>query len=398
MNLRLSTMLLAGALAIAAPVSATAGEKKYSPGASDTEIKIGHTIAYSGPASAFGAGGRTVAAYFKMLNAANGINGRQVTFISLDDAYSPPKTVEQTRKLVEDDGVLLISGTSGTPTNSATQRYLNGKGVPQILLATGASKFNNPKEFPWTMPFWPSYGLEQKIYVDYILKTRPGAKIAVLYANDDYGRDHLNGIKAALGANAQATIVAQLSYETSDPTIDSQIVNLKASGADVFISASTPKFAAQAIRKAHEIGWTPLQFVTNASSSINAVFKPAGLENSIGVITAGFIKSPSDSLWANDSDVKAYVDFMQKWNPQDRPDDTYAIVAYVGAVMLRHVLEGCGDDLTRENVMRQVANIHDIHLPMHLPGIKLETTPQDFAAFKSLQLQRFDGEKWTPLD
>lgn len=400
MKLKFMIPVLTGVFAIAALFSANAAEKKYSVGASDTEIKIGHTTAYSGPVSAFGAGGRTLVAYFKMVNEAGGINGRRVNVISLDDAYSPPKTVEQTRKLVEDQEVLLIYGVSGTPTNSATQRYLNGKGVPQILIATGASKFNNPKDFPWTMPFWPSNGLEQKIYVDYILKMKPDAKIAVLYANDDYGKDHLDGIKAALGANpgSKASIVAELSYETSDPTIDSQIVNLKASGADVFICASTGKFAAQAIRKAHEIGWSPLKFLTNASSSVSAVLKPAGLENSVGVMTAAFLKAPNDPIWANDKDVKDYVEFMKKWNSQDNPNDFYATVAYVNAAMLRHVLESSGDDLTRDNVMKQVANIHDVRLPLHLPHVVLKTTPQDFNAFRSLQLQRFDGEKWIDVD
>src|ERR1700677_344555 len=308
----MSVLALIGAFATAALFSANAAEKKYSVGASDTEIKIGHTTAYSGPVSSFGVSGRTLVAYFKMVNQAGGINGRRVNIVSLDDAYSPPKAVEQTRKLVEDEEVLLIYGVSGSPTNSATQKYLNGKGVPQILIATGASKFNNPKDFPWTMPFWPAYGLEQKIYVDYILKTKPNAKIAVLYANDDYGKDHLNGIKTALSKNAGASIVAELSYETSDPTIDSQIVNLKASGADVFISASTPKFAAQAIRKAHEIGWTPLLFITNASSSISGVLKPAGLENSVGVMAAGFLKAPGDPILANDNDVKDYLEFIDR--------------------------------------------------------------------------------------
>jgi len=394
----ISVLALTGVFATAALFPANAAEKKYSVGASDTEIRIGHTTAYSGPVSAFGATGRTLLAYFRMVNEAGGINGRQVNVISLDDAYSPPKAVEQTRKLVEDQEVLLIYGVSGSPTNSATQKYLNGKGVPQILIATGASKFNNPKDFPWTMPFWPTYALEQKTYVDYILNTKPNAKIAVLYANDDYGKDHLNGIKTALGKNTNASIVAELSYETSDPTIDSQMVSLKASGADVFISASTPKFAAQAIRKAHEIRWTPLQFVANASSSVSTVLKPAGLESSVGVMTAAFLKAPGDPARANDGDVKDYLEFMKKWNPQDSPYDFYATVAYVNAAMLRHVLEECGDDLTRDNVMKQVANIHDVRLPLHLPRVTLKTTPQDLSAFKSLQLQRFDGEKWVDVD
>jgi branched-chain amino acid transport system substrate-binding protein len=395
---RLSIAILAGAFAIAAPFAVHAAEKKYSTGASDTDIKIGNTTAYSGPVSAFGVGGRTTVAYFRMINEAGGINGRKVIMISLDDAYSPPKAVEQTRKLVEDLEVLAIFGVSGTPTNAATQKYLNSKGVPQILISTGASRFNNPKAFPWTMPYWPDYGLEQKIYVDYILKTKPDAKIAVLYANDDYGKDHLNGLKAALGDKAKTMIVAERSYETSDPTIDSQIVTLKASGADVFINASTPKFAAQAIRRAHEIGWTPMQFVVSGASSISVVLTPAGLDNSTGVMTAGFIKAPDDPARANDQDVKDYLAFMQKWNPQDNPNDFFATVGYVRSVMLRHVLEACGDDLTRENLMKQVGDIHDIHLPLHLPKVVLKTTPQDFSVYKAMQLQRFDGKNWVDVD
>jgi branched-chain amino acid transport system substrate-binding protein len=397
-KLNASMAALAGLLAIAASIPANAADKKYSTGASDTEIKIGHTTAYSGPVSAFSAAGRTLSAYFKMVNEAGGINGRRVNIISLDDAYSPPKTVEQTRKLVEEDEVLLIYGVSGSPTNAATQKYLNGKGVPQILIATGAAKFNDPKAFPWTMPFWPTYQLEQKTYGDYIRKVKPNAKVAILFANDDYGKDHLAGIKAALSGDKGASIVAEVSYDTSAPTIDSQIVNLKASGADVFISATTPKFAAQAIRKAKEIGWTPLQFVANASSSISAVLLPAGAENSTGVITAAFIKSPGDPVWADSKDVKEYVDFMKKWNSQDSPYDFYATVAYVNAVMLHHILKSCGDDLTRENVMKQVGNIHDVHLPLHLPKIVLKTTPDDLSAFRALQLQRFDGQKWVDIE
>lgn len=395
---RIRTCLMVASVAALLPITAPAAEKKYSPGASDTTIRIGHTTAYSGPVSAFGAGGRTLSAYFRMVNEAGGVNGRRVEIISLDDAYSPPKAAEQTRKLVEQDEVLLIYGVSGSPTNNATRAYLNQKKVPQILIATGAGKFNNPKEFPWTMPFWPSYEIEQKTYVDYILKTRPTAKIGVLYANDDYGKDHLAGVKAALGAKAASMLIAEASYETSDPTVDSQIVSLKASGADVLISATTPKFAAQAIRKAAEIGWKPLQFVANASSSVSAVMKPAGLENAVGVITAGFLKAPGDPAWEKDPGVEGFVSFMKKWSPQDSPNDFYALVAYANATMLHHVLKSCGDDLTRENVMRQVGNIDDVKLSLHLPRVVLKTTPTDFAAFKALQLQRFDGTRWVDLD
>lgn len=392
-------LALASLLSLTAAAPAVAGGA-YSQGASDTEIKIGHTTAYSGPVSAFGAGGRTLQAFFRMVNDAGGIRGRKVEIISLDDGYSPPKALEQTRKLVESDNVLAIFGVSGSPTNAATQKYLNGKGVPQILISTGASRFNEPRAFPWTMPFWPAYTLEQKTYVDYILKTKPDARIGILYANDDYGKDHLGGVKAALAENpsARASIVAEIPYETSDATIDSQIVNLKASGADVLISATTPKFAAQAIRKARELNWKPLQFVANASSSIATVLTPAGLDNSVGVVTAAFLKALGDPAWAGDKDIAAYYEFMKKWNPQDNPQDFYAIVSYVNANMLKHVLEKCGDDLTRENLMKQVADIHGVHLPLHLPTIVLKTSPADFAAFKTLQLQRFDGARWVDLD
>ncbi len=395
---KIHVRLMAAAVAALLPIAASAAEKKYSTGASDTTIKIGHTTAYSGPVSAFGAAGRTLSAYFKMINDAGGVNGRRVEFISLDDAYSPPKAAEQTRKLVEQDEVLLIYGVSGSPTNNATRAYLNQKGVPQLLIATGAAKFNDPKNFPWTMPFWPSYEIEQKTYIDYVLKTKPNAKIGVLYANDDYGKDHLAGVKTALGPKAASMLVAEASYETSDPTVDSQIVSLKASGADVLISGTTPKFAAQAIRKAAEIGWKPLQFVANASSSISAVMKPAGLENSIGVVTAGFLKAPGDPVWENDPALKDYLAFMKKWNPQDSPNDFYALVAYANAAMLLHILQACGDDLTRENVMRQASSISNVKLPLHLPKVVLKTTPTDFSAFKALQLQRFDGTRWVDLD
>ncbi len=386
-------------LASVSPIgSVHAASGQYSPGASDTEIKIGHTTAYSGPVSAFGAGGRVLSAYFKMVNESGGVNGRRVGFISLDDAYSPPKAVEQTRRLVEEFGVLMITSVSGSPTNASTQKYLNSKGIPQVLISTGAAKFNNPQAFPWTMPFWPTYSLEQKTYVDYIAKAKPGAKIGVLYANDDYGKDHLAGVKTAVAANPGVSIVAEVPYETSDATVDSQMIRLKASGADTFISARTPKFAAQAIRKAKELGWSPMQFVANASNSVSAVLIPAGVENSTGVMTAAYLKVPGDPKWAQDKGVNDYLDFMKKWAPQENPQDLYAISSYANATMLHHVLKSCGNDLTRENVMKQVSNIHDIHLSMHLPKIALKTTPQDFAAFQSLQLQRFDGSRWVDVD
>lgn len=376
-----------------------AGEKQYSPGASDTEIRLGHTTAYSGPVSAFGVVGRTLGAYFSMVNAAGGINGRKVTFISLDDSYSPPKALEQARKLVESENVLLMFGVPGTPTNTATQKYLNSKGVPQVLIATGAEKFNNPKANPWTMPFWPSYLIEQKTYVDYILKHKPDAKIGVLYANDDYGKDHLHGLKAALAEKGKAaSLVSAQSYETADAVVDSQIINLKNSGADVFISATTPKFAAQAMRKAHEIGWKPMQFVANASSSVSSVLVPAGVDAATGVITAGFAKAPDDPGLATDPEVIAYRAFMQKWSPQDNVNDFYAAAGYILGGMMKTVLERAGNDLTRANIMKVLGQINGDRMPMQFDKVVLRTTPDNFAAYQALQLQKFDGKKWVTMD
>ncbi len=384
--------MLVGAMILAGPAVAKDG-----PGVSDTEIRIGHTVPYSGPVSAYGSAGRAMAGYFKKINSEGGINGRQVNFLSLDDAYSPPKTVEQTRKLVEQDQVLLIFGTTGTPTNTATHRYLNSKQVPQLFIQTGASKFNDTAKYPWTTPLYPSYHLEQKIYADYILKQRPNARIAAIYPNDDFGKDHLNGLKQALAAKGK-TLVAEQSYETTDATVDSQIITLKASGADVFVNISTPKFAAQAIRKATDIGWAPLQLIVNASSSISTVLAPAGLNNAEGIITAAFIKEPGDPVWAQDEDVKAYVAFLKKWDPQDPPDDVVGIMGYVAANTLHHVLQRAGKTPTRDSVMAVAKNLDAFRPPMLLPGLALTTTPQDVGAYRQLRLQRFNGQKWVLLD
>lgn len=398
LNTRVTVALLTGVAIATSAATAGAADKQYSPGASDTEVRIGHTTAYSGPVSAFGAGGRAYTAYFDMINAGGGINGRKIRFLSLDDAYSPPKAVEQTRKLVENENVLFIVGVSGTPTNTATQKYLNNKGVPQALISTGAGKFNDPAKFPWTMPFWPSYRLEQKTYVDYIFKVRPDAKIGVLYANDDYGKDHLEGIRKAMEAHGKADRLTAQAYETSDAVVDSQILNLKNSGADVFISATTPKFAAQAMRKAHEIGWKPMQFVANAASSVSAVLVPAGVDASTGVITGAFLKSPDDPALAGDPDIKEYLEFMRTRQSQDNPTDFFATVSYMKASVLEHVLRRAGDNLTRENIMKIVGDLHDVKAKMMLPKIVIKTTPDDFEAFKTLQLQRFDGKKWVDLE
>ncbi|HKU98415.1 MAG TPA: ABC transporter substrate-binding protein [Vineibacter sp.] len=376
--------------------AAFADEKKYSPGASDTEIKIGHTIPYSGPVSAYGVGGRCLAAYFKKLNSEGGINGRQVNFLSLDDAYSPPKTVEQTRKLVEQDQVLLIFATVGTPTNTAVQRYLNTKQVPQLMISTGASKFNDTARFPWTTPLYPSYQIEQKIYADYVLKHRPDAKIAVIYPNDDFGKDHLHGLKQALGEKGRALLVAEQSYETTDPTIESQIIALKASKADVLINISTPKFATQAIRKIYDLDWKPLHLVVNASAGISTVLAPAGLDKSVGVISTAFVKLPSDPAWVNDDDMKNYLAFMKAWAPQEPLDD--CVSSHLAASVLQHVLHRVGNNLTRENIMKAAKSLDNLRPPLLLPGITLTTTPQDVAAYRRLRLRQFDGQKWVLLD
>jgi branched-chain amino acid transport system substrate-binding protein len=374
--------------------STAVAEKKYDPGATDTEIKIGNTMPYSGPASAYGAIGRAEAAYFKMINDQGGINGRKINFISVDDAYSPPRTVEQIRKLVEEERVLFIFQSLGTPSNTAIHKYMNAKKVPQLFVATGATKWGDPEHFPWTMGWQPNYQSEAHLYAKYILNNRPAARIAVLYQNDDYGKDYLKGLKDGLGDKAGKMIVAEVSYETSDPTVDSQIVTLKSSGADTLLIFATPKFAAQAIRKTYDIGWRPLQFVNNVSSSIAAVLQPAGLEKSNGLIVGYYLRDPLDPQWKNDSGVKAFQDWKKKYNSEADPADNNVTYGYTAAQTLVHVLNQCGDDLTRENVMRQAAHIKDLSLPMLLPGIKINTSPTHFYPVDQVQLARFDGKRW----
>lgn len=387
--------LLVGLGLIASIIAGSAvAEKKYGPGASDTEIKIGQTMPYSGPVSAYGAVGRAEAAYFKMINDQGGINGRKINFISVDDAYSPPRTVEQIRKLVEEEQVLLVFQSLGTPTNTAIHKYMNAKKVPHLFVATGATKWGDPEHFPWTMGWQPNYQSEAHIYAKYILNNRPAARIAVLYQNDDYGKDYLKGLKDGLGDKAGKMIIAEVSYETSDPTVDSQIVTLKGSGADTLLIFATPKFAAQAIRKTYDIGWRPLQFVNNVSASIAAVLQPAGLEKSIGLIVGYYLKDPLDPQWKNDSGVKAFLDWMKKYNPDADPADNNVYYGYSAAQTLVQVLKQCGDDLTRESVMRQAANIKDLALPLLLPGIKINTSPTDFYPIEQIQLARFDGKRW----
>ncbi len=383
------------AVALAAAVSqASHAEKKYDPGASDAEIKIGSTNPYSGPASAYGTIGRAEAAYFKMINDQGGVNGRKIRFISLDDGYSPPRTVEQVRKLVEQEQVLFLAGTLGTPPNSAIHKYVNVKGIPHIFVNTGATKWGDPKNFPWTMGFNLNYQAEGHIYANYILENKPNAKIAILYQNDDYGKDYVKGLKDGLGDKASAMIVAEASYEVTDPTIDSQIVTLKASGADTFYNVTTPKFAAQAIRKVYDMGWKPLHILNNVSNSVGSVMIPAGLDKSVGLISAAYIKDPVDPHWKNDAEFKAYSEWFGKYYPEGDIKDIFNVSGYLIAQGVVHVLKACGDDLSRENVMKQMASIKDLQVPMMLPGIKWNTSPDDFFLIQSAQLARFDGKEW----
>jgi branched-chain amino acid transport system substrate-binding protein len=392
-HLRLGAFSAALAV-LAASSSGALAQKKYDTGASDTEIKVGNIMPYSGPASAYGVIGKTQDAYFKKINAEGGINGRKINFISYDDAYSPPKTVEQARKLVESDEVLVVFNPLGTPPNTAIQKYLNSKKVPQLFVATGATKWNDPKEFPWTIGWQPNYQSESQIYAKYILKNNPNAKIGILYQNDDYGKDYLKGFKDGLGAKAASMIVLEESYEVSQPTIDSHIVKLKSSGADVFFNITTPKFAAQAIKKNSEIGWKPLHFLNNVSSSIGSVMKPAGFENGQDIISSNYLKDPTDGQWKSDAGMKAWNEFLDKYYPEANRADLSVMYAYTVAQGLVHVLKACGDDLTRANVMKQAASIKDLELGGQLPGVKVNTSATDFAPISQLQLMRFKGDTW----
>jgi branched-chain amino acid transport system substrate-binding protein len=393
MQLRLGAF--SAALAILAATSTGAlAQKKYDTGATDTEIKIGNITPYSGPASAYGVIGKTEQAYFNKINAEGGINGRKINFISYDDGYSPPKTVEQARKLVESDEVLFIFNPLGTPPNSAIQKYMNAKKVPQLFVATGATKWNDPKEFPWTMGWQPNYQSESRIYAKYLLKEKPNAKIAILYQNDDYGKDYVKGLKDGLGAKAASMIVAEDSYETTQPTIDSNIVKLKSTGADIFFNVTTPKFAAQAIKKMAEIEWKPLHLLNNVSASIGSVMKPAGFENSQGIISSTYLKDTSDPQWKNDAGMKAFDEFLVKYFPEGNRIDGSVMYGYTVAQGLVHVLKACGDDLTRANIMKQAASIKNLELGGLIPGVKVNTGPDDFAPISQLQLMKFNGDKW----
>jgi len=372
-------------------------EKKYGPGASDTEIKVGQTVPYSGPASAYGAVGKGSAAYFDKINAEGGVNGRKIKFLSYDDSYSPPRAVEQVRKLVEQDEVLLLFANLGTPSNSAVHKYVNSKKVPHIFLSTGASKWGDPQNFPWTMGWNLSYQAEAKIYARWLLQTQPNAKIGVLFQNDDYGKDYLKGLKDGLGDKAAKMIVSEASYEVTDPTIDSQIVTLKGSGADVFVNITTPKFAAQAIRKVAEVGWKPLHILNNVSASVAAVLQPAGLDKSTGLVSTSYYKDPTDKQWESDPGVKDYLAFMKKYMPQADVADVLYLVGYTQAQALVQVLKQCGDDLTRENVMRQAANLKDLVLPLMMPGVKINTSPTDYYPIQHARMMKFDGKVWVPF-
>ena len=368
-------------------------QKKYDTGASDTEIKIGNIMPYSGPASAYGVIGKTEEAYFKKINAEGGINGRKINFVTYDDGYSPPKAVEQARKLVESDEVLVVFNPLGTPSNSAIQKYLNSKKVPQLFVATGATKWNDPKAFPWTMGWQPSYQSEARIYAKFLMKEKPDAKIAVMYQNDDFGKDYLKGLKDGLGAKA-SMIIAEESYETSEPSIDNHIVKLKATGADVLVNIPTPKFAAQAIKKMAEIDWKPMHIISNVSASVGGVIKPAGFQNSQGILSANYAKDGADSQWDSDPGMKKFFAFLEKYYPEANKLDGSVVYGYGAAQTMVKVLEMCGDNLTRENVMKQAASLKDFAPDTLLPGVKINTSATDFAPIEQLQMQRFKGEKW----
>jgi len=379
---------------LAAGGSSAFAQKKYDPGVTDTEIKIGNIMPYSGPASAYGVIGRTEAAYFRKVNAEGGVNGRKINFISYDDAYSPPKAVEQARKLVESDEVLLIFDPLGTPSNTAIQKYMNAKKVPQLFVSSGATKWNDPQNFPWTIGWQPNYQSEARIYARYILKERPNARIAVLYQDDDYGKDYLRGLKDGLGDKASSMIVVEDAYEVSETTIDSHVVKMKSLNADVFVDVATPKFAAQAIRKTGEIGWKPLHILNSVATSIGAVIKPAGVDNARGIISVAYLMDPLDPTWKDDPGMKAFNEFLDKYFPEGNRADSLLVTGYNMAQTLVQVLSQCGDNLTRENVMKEAANLKGFRTTNLLPGITINTSPIDFAPIKQIQLRRFNGETW----
>jgi ABC-type branched-subunit amino acid transport system substrate-binding protein len=369
-------------------------DKQYGPGVTDTEVKLGQTMPYSGPASAYANYGKVETGYFQMINDRGGINGRKIQLISLDDGFSPPKTVEQTRRLIEEEQVLMIFGSLGTAPNSAIMRYLNDRKVPQIFLATAAAKFYDPKNFPWTMGILFNYQQEAALYARYLLKAKPDAKVAILFQNDDFGKDFVKGFKAGLGEKAARLVVAEASYEVTDPSIDSQIVMLQSSGADALLDATTSKFAAQAVRKIWDMGWKPMHFLTFPSSSIATVLTPAGVEKSVGILSASSGKDPSDPQWAEDAQVRDYFAFMRRYYPDGNVYDQHNLIAYISAFMMAHVLTRCGDELTRENVMRQATSMRSLEVPMLQPGIRVNTSPTEYQQIHQMRMRRFDGKRW----
>jgi branched-chain amino acid transport system substrate-binding protein len=387
----------ASVMALALSISSAHAQKTYDTGATDAEIKVGQTVPFSGPASAYATVGKAQAAYMKMINDQGGVNGRKINLIQYDDAYSPPKTVEQVRKLVDGDEVLLTFQIIGTAPNAAVQKYLNAKKIPQLFAATGAARFTDPGHFPWTMGFNPNYFVEGRIYGQYILKEHPDAKVGVLYQNDDLGKDYLSGLKAGLGDKAAKMMVAEVSYELSDPTIDSQILRIKDAGADLFFSATTPKQAAQAIKKIAELGWHPLHILDINANSVGAVMKPAGLDASKGIISVGYVKDPSDPASKDDPGMRRYFAFMEKYFPDGDRNSNLNIYGYITAQLLIDVLKQCGDDLTRENVLKQATHLSNVELDLLLPGITVTTTPTDYRVNKQLQMMRFDGERWEKM-
>ncbi|BBB95656.1 MULTISPECIES: ABC transporter substrate-binding protein [Bradyrhizobium] len=387
-------LLAATALAIALSVTSATAQKKYDVGATDTEIKIGQTVPFSGPASAYAGIGKTQAAYIKMINEQGGINGRKLNLIQYDDAYSPPKAVEQVRKLVEGDEVLFTFQIIGTPSNAAVQKYLNARKVPQLLASTGASRFSDPQNAPWTIAFNPNYQSEGRIYAKYILANHPNAKIGIFYQNDDLGRDYITGLKSGLGDKAASMIVTEVSYELTDPTVDSQIVKLKAAGVDLVYDASTPKFAAQAIRKIADLNWNPVHILDINASPVSATLKPAGLDISKGIISTNYGKDPADPQWKDDPGVKAYFAFMDKYYPEGDKLNTVNTYGYSTAELLIQVLKQCGDELTRENLMKQVTSLKKFVPSLALPGMSITTGPNDYRINKQMQMMKFNGERW----
>ncbi|MBN8962242.1 MAG: ABC transporter substrate-binding protein [Rhizobiales bacterium] len=380
------------ALCLTAVAGSANAQKKYDTGASDTEIKIGNIMPYSGPASSYATIGKTEAAYFKMLNEKGGINGRKINFISYDDGYSPPKTVEQARKLVESDEVLFLANPLGTPGNTAIQKYMNSKKIPQLFVSTGAAKWNDPKTHPWTMGWQPSYQVEARIYAAYILQHYPGKTIGLLYQNDDFGKDYVIGLKEGLGDKV-SMIKIEAPYEISQPTVDSQVVQIRTANPDIFVDITTPKFAAQAIKKVAELGWKPIHFLTNVSISVGSVMQPAGYQNGQGILSAAYMKDPKDKKWDNDPAMNEWRAFMKKYYPEGNLDDGATVFGYGVAKGFEQVLRQCGDNLTRENIMKQAASLN-FEIGIYLPGVKIKTSANDFGPIEQLQMIKFEGESW----